>query len=45
MIVEKACILGLGQFGFALAKILAEKNPNIKVVGYDPAKVNYSIIT
>ncbi|XP_049849324.1 glycerol-3-phosphate dehydrogenase [NAD(P)+]-like [Schistocerca gregaria] len=29
-------IFGLGQFGFAMAKILGDKYPKIPIIGYDP---------
>jgi len=36
--VVKACILGAGAFGFALAKLLGDNNPDLPIMIYDPMK-------
>eukprot|EP01130_Rhizamoeba_saxonica_P009714 TRINITY_DN3963_c0_g1_i1.p1 TRINITY_DN3963_c0_g1~~TRINITY_DN3963_c0_g1_i1.p1 ORF type:complete len:360 (+),score=95.26 TRINITY_DN3963_c0_g1_i1:42-1082(+) len=36
--VRKAAILGAGQFGFAIAKLLGDNNPDIQVFLYDPVE-------
>jgi len=37
--VSKVCLYGLGQFGFALAKLLDNKLHTLPIVAYDPVAV------
>lgn len=37
--ITKVCVFGAGQFGFALAKLLGDKYPDLPVVMFDMVKV------